>query len=249
VSLGYGSHAGVPANSTVLDGNSQFSWVATAGTHTITFAVDVDNHVVEANESNNSRPVTVTVTGPGAEPPAFTLFSNPDDPLLLKAETIDGNVIEYFGEKNAEGLATAFNAVHVESVINGPTTILLDEQSRPVQIFGADGVTLQISWQSETLVRVTAISADGTIQVSVPVDLTTQSVNQPSVSTSTQAEVMDASVQRAPRGDIPMDAFTAPLDMESSVQTLNQALSTAATSQVNVRRCGAPVNNATFPRI
>jgi subtilase family serine protease len=48
----YGSHSGVPANSTVLDGNSQFSWVATAGTHTITFAVDVDNHVVESDESN-----------------------------------------------------------------------------------------------------------------------------------------------------------------------------------------------------
>jgi hypothetical protein len=57
-----GSHAGVPANSTVLDGNSQFSWVATAGTHTIEFVVDVDNHVEESNESNNSRSVTVTVS-------------------------------------------------------------------------------------------------------------------------------------------------------------------------------------------
>lgn len=55
-------YAGVPANSAVLDGNSEFSWVATAGTHTIGFAVDVDNHVLESNESNNSRFVTVTVT-------------------------------------------------------------------------------------------------------------------------------------------------------------------------------------------
>ena len=113
VSLGYGSHAGVPANSTVLDGNSQFSWVAVVGTHTIEFAVDVDNHVLESNESNNSRSVTVTVTGPVIEKPAFTLFANPADPLLLKAERKDGNVIEYFGEKNAGGLATAFNAVQV----------------------------------------------------------------------------------------------------------------------------------------
>jgi hypothetical protein len=74
VSLGYGSHAGVPANSTVLDGNSQFSWVATAGTHMITFAVDVDNHVVESNESNNSISITVTVTSTNQPPTAkFTM--------------------------------------------------------------------------------------------------------------------------------------------------------------------------------
>ena len=79
VSLGYGSHAGVPANSTVLDGNSQFSWVATAGIHTITFAVDVDNHVVESDESNNSRSVTITVASQTAQPPVITLLG--DNPL------------------------------------------------------------------------------------------------------------------------------------------------------------------------
>jgi hypothetical protein len=63
----YGSHEGVPANTTILDGNSQFSWVATAGTHTIEFVVDVDNHVQESNESNNSRSVTVAVTAQPAK--------------------------------------------------------------------------------------------------------------------------------------------------------------------------------------
>jgi lysophospholipase L1-like esterase len=61
-SVGYGSHAGVPANSTVLDGNSQYTWPATTGTHKIEFVVDSDNHVLESNESNNSRSITVTVT-------------------------------------------------------------------------------------------------------------------------------------------------------------------------------------------
>jgi CARDB len=61
-SVGFGSHEGVPANSTILNGNSQFSWVATEGAHTITFAVDVDNQVMESDESNNSTSVKVTVT-------------------------------------------------------------------------------------------------------------------------------------------------------------------------------------------
>ena len=61
VSVGYGSHSGVPARATVLNGNSQYTWVAKAGTHTIRFAVDVDNHVLESNESNNNIAVTVHV--------------------------------------------------------------------------------------------------------------------------------------------------------------------------------------------
>ena len=61
VQVGYGGHTGVPANTTVLNDNSFFYWTAVAGTHTLTFSVDVDNHVAESNEGNNSRSVTVTV--------------------------------------------------------------------------------------------------------------------------------------------------------------------------------------------
>ena len=61
VSAGYGSHVGVPGNSTILNGNSAFRWTATAGTHRIRFSVDVDNFVSELNEENNSREVTVVV--------------------------------------------------------------------------------------------------------------------------------------------------------------------------------------------
>lgn len=80
VSVGYGSHADVPANSTVLDGNSQLvpPWVATAGTHKIEFAVDVDNHVLESNESNNSRSVRVTVTSQTEQPRLIFPFRQVD---------------------------------------------------------------------------------------------------------------------------------------------------------------------------
>ena len=61
VQVGYGGHTGVPGNTTVLNGNSAFSWRATAGTHTIRFTVDADNYVAETSESNNSTQVTVYV--------------------------------------------------------------------------------------------------------------------------------------------------------------------------------------------
>ena len=58
----YGSHLGVPAHSTVLDGNSQFLWAFDApGTYTVTFDVDVDNFVPETNENDNARTFQITV--------------------------------------------------------------------------------------------------------------------------------------------------------------------------------------------
>jgi hypothetical protein len=59
----YGGHDGVPAKSTVMDGNSQFTWTFDSpGTYKLTFAVDADDHVqCEANESDNVRYKTVQV--------------------------------------------------------------------------------------------------------------------------------------------------------------------------------------------
>ncbi|WP_257004507.1 cutinase family protein [Streptomyces sp. SA15] len=66
----YGSHAGVPARKTVLNGNSQFDWTFTQpGTYTITFEVDVDNHVAETDETNNSRSIKIKVAGATSESP------------------------------------------------------------------------------------------------------------------------------------------------------------------------------------
>jgi hypothetical protein len=63
VQTGYGSHFGVAGNSTVMDGNSQFTWTAVEGTHTIKFVVDSDNHVVnEPDEADNTVSTTITVS-------------------------------------------------------------------------------------------------------------------------------------------------------------------------------------------
>jgi hypothetical protein len=58
----YGSHAGVPAGQTVMDGNSQFSWPFNShGLHSVTFAVDVDHHVLESKEGDNLTTTYVVV--------------------------------------------------------------------------------------------------------------------------------------------------------------------------------------------
>jgi hypothetical protein len=60
VQVGAGGHESVPANSTLMGGNSLYVWTAVAGTHTIRFEVDSDNMVMERNESNNAAEITVT---------------------------------------------------------------------------------------------------------------------------------------------------------------------------------------------
>lgn len=64
VQLGYGSHTGVSANTVVMEGNSQATWIATKGTHIITFLVDADNRVRESNETNNQTSLTITIKTP-----------------------------------------------------------------------------------------------------------------------------------------------------------------------------------------
>jgi hypothetical protein len=77
----YGSHESVPAGATVLDGNSQFDWTFdAAGSHTVEFRIDVDNHVAESNETNNSTSVDVMVgDGGGAgTTPTFVCIRGPN---------------------------------------------------------------------------------------------------------------------------------------------------------------------------
>lgn len=80
----YGSHDGLPPNTTTLDGNSQFDWTFdTPGTYTITFTVDADNHIPESNEDNNSRNVTVEVTAPQSGSDRDTLLAKADEYMAL----------------------------------------------------------------------------------------------------------------------------------------------------------------------
>lgn len=57
----YGAHGSVSPGETQLDGNSAYSWVVEAGQHTLTFIVDVDNHVDELDETNNAVSTTLVI--------------------------------------------------------------------------------------------------------------------------------------------------------------------------------------------
>jgi subtilase family serine protease len=93
----YGSHAEVPASQTVTDDNSQFSWTFDSpGTYSVTYTVDVDNHIEESNEEDNSTTVEVVVGQPSdvAPPP----LPPPPEVRINKIGTdaVPGRTLTYF---------------------------------------------------------------------------------------------------------------------------------------------------------
>ena len=71
--VGYGGHTAIPKNTTVSNGNSQYTHTfTTSGTHTVTFRVDADGAVAEYNEGDNDVSTSVSVA---AGTPTFSNLS------------------------------------------------------------------------------------------------------------------------------------------------------------------------------
>jgi hypothetical protein len=195
--------------------------------------------------------------------PTFTVFTNPLDPRLLEGKTVNGDAITYAGEKDANGLAMALNSVRIQYSSGDVVVTLVDEQSRPTQIQAADGETYKITWQSDTLLLITAISVDGTLQVNWSVDLANGTISEPNVLTSAQSATVstsaklatvDAHPELSPRGGMPVQAITKSVGSTASIQTKSvgpTASIHASTRQVpdpvstvHVSKCGRPVDDA-----
>jgi triacylglycerol esterase/lipase EstA (alpha/beta hydrolase family) len=122
--------------------------------------------------------ISVEITGvPGStviltisSPVIYTLYTHPDEPRLMRAEFADGKVVDYFGRKNSEGVATSLSGVSVTTKDNQVTTYLFDEQSRVDEIRSPSGVKLKFKWDSVTAGVVTLVSPDGMNQISAPID-------------------------------------------------------------------------------
>lgn len=206
--------------------------------------------------------ITVTIQK-GPAPAQVTVIDNKTDPLLLEVVDTDGRVIDYFGDRDAEGLPTFIYAVRMQSPTGEVTTFFFDEQERPIRMVAPNGVFFEITWLSNTSIALTATAPNGD-QIDVPIDLSTQTVGQPVVSSGTLKASLNNLMGTGfgwPSGNswqshpsrttsifetasFPAGAANAPVSATSGraiTQLLNQGEST---SLVTVRHCGAPVDNA-----
>ncbi len=179
--------------------------------------------------------------------PVLTAFNNPADPQLLRAVTAKGDVVDYFGEKSTSGGATKLRSVRVKNNNNQVTNIKLDNLSRPSEIQSFNGVSFKINWTSATNIVITALAADGSVQVNLPVNLASQT-NGPSTGEcglcdlplETELPNENQQINRAPRSGRTV-SLTVTNSNQDDDMIPNQSV---GTSTVNVKRCGSPVNDA-----
>jgi triacylglycerol esterase/lipase EstA (alpha/beta hydrolase family) len=111
-------------------------------------------------------------------PPRYTLFTNPDEPRLLRASLADGGMVEYFGDKTPAGMPKTLRSVSVSAPDGKTNTYVLDDQSRLAEVHSFNGLKINFEWQSETAAIVTATSADGKIKVTTPIDFSEGAANR-----------------------------------------------------------------------
>jgi hypothetical protein len=186
---------------------------------------------VELRGQPNAFLVVTIRQGIISETPQLTIINNRTDPLVLRVETVDGKIIDYFGVKDDEGIVTSLYAVRVQDAAGGVSTIFLDEQSRPIRIEAANGVVFELNWLTDTSIALTAIAPNGA-QIDVPVDLATGTAGHHAASS-----VMIPAIARQ---NFRLNNFTPIL----ARQILTQARQSVGTSFVTVRHCAAPVGNA-----
>src|ERR1700731_570628 len=147
------------------------------------------------------------VTIPGG--PSFFIGTNKTDELLLEARTANGDILDYLGAKDSNGLAVSLATVLGVSAQGAVSRYDLDPQGRPVQVFLTDGTTFTMNWSSSTSVLLAAISADGSRQLATTIELSPAMVPASLVNASAN------SVSAAPAGPVALihvDICSRPVD-------------------------------------
>lgn len=176
------------------------------------------------SKPGSSITVSIETGAPASVFPRFTLFTNRTDPELIRAETSDGEVIDYFGKKDDRGLATSLDIVRFQDSQGRLTTIVLDDQERPAVIHCFNGTIFKITYLSSSSLVVKVLSDDGVIETDVPVSL------------PAGAPVRNLT-NRSPSS----------FGMLSTLTTVTSAAAVTfaqPTSTIVVNHCGVPVNNA-----
>lgn len=117
-----------------------------------------------------SAPIQITVQAGPVN--SYVLFVNANDSLLLQGTAPTGEVVQYFGTKNATGLATSVTGFSVRDASNNVTRYTLDSSGRPTQILAANNALFLLHWNSDGTVNVTGVAPDGSIQTTVTIPVT-----------------------------------------------------------------------------
>lgn len=220
------SSAVVGLNGVIIAGTDEFNQKVTRIIKSVLLGQTNTLSIELKSKPGSAITVSIEPGAPASVFPRFTLFTNRTDPELVRAETANGEVVDYFGQKDDKGIATALNIIRVEDAQGRVTTYYLDDQERPALVYFSNGTIFKIRYLSDTSLVVTVISDNGLIETDIPVS--------------------------APAPISPRDDSASRSSKKSLMNHGSRALKRAAaqiqfaqpTSTVIVKHCGVPVNNA-----
>lgn len=92
---------------------------------------------------------------------------DPDNPFLFSATTNTNETIEFYGEKDTEGVPTKCDLIIVrESENTNPVLINLDDASRPKSVIGYDGSAITFNYDDPNDIKVNAIYPNNAFNLS-----------------------------------------------------------------------------------
>jgi hypothetical protein len=179
------------------------------------------------------------------------LAPNGTDPLLFEAKAGTGEVTEFFGLKNDQGIPTNVTSYAVNAPSGSVATLLLDNQRRPVEVQTGDGSTFLIAWKSQTSATITAISPDGSARVIVNVDSANQTAaREVLLSRSQKTGVSETrsvpcrTAIAAGSGPSARSHRSTELALMSPTNRAAGMNATTSSSTVTVTECGSPADDA-----
>ena len=126
-------------------------------------AVAVALIVVYATSSSDTQSQTSEVS--------YKLHVNPDDPVILSAETLEGDLISMLGNKSANGEPQAIDEFLIENE-DGSTFVDMNNDGTIESAQGDDGLHIDFIWdENQTTVYVSVILNNGSQQLSIRVNL------------------------------------------------------------------------------
>jgi hypothetical protein len=178
-------------------------------------------------------------------PPTIVIGVNTTDQLLEQARSPNGDVVDYFGQKDSNGFAQSLQTIHVTRPGLGVFRYSLDSQGRPGVVETADGTSFELTWFTNTKVFLKAISADGSHHVAVALDISTLKSGQAPASTGLKIPTIQFG-SRVMRYGNPTSTLMCPGTKYSTPIPLLAASAGSCTANmtcVQVIQCG-PADNA-----
>ena len=176
------------------------------------------------------------------------LFINPNDPVIMAADTPEGDKLYIIGEKDSSGRPTDVRRFQVEDSEGNSTYSELDENGTLTSAFDSSGMRMDLVWDSNyTSVQINLVLPNNSQQLTINIDLTENITN---TTLDFDGENVERRSVANPRHQL-KDYFDdegippeVPRTQKTKSKSKRQVSTNAARVSINVISCEGPEPNA-----